>query len=75
MDSIPKGSLWRSKGRGVLVQVVNIARHGEDCSSLFVFYTNLEATEDFPPGERWTLGAECFLERFRRYSGITLEGP
>lgn len=65
---VPKGSLWRSKGRGVLVQVVNIARHGEDCGSIFVFYTNLEPTDDFPPGERWILGRDCFLSRFSRMS-------
>jgi len=63
---IPKGSIWISRGRKTRVMVVNIARHGEDCSSLFVFYTNLQATEDFPAGERWILGSDCFLARFER---------
>jgi hypothetical protein len=46
------------------VQVVNLARHGEDCASRFVLYTNLEPTEDFAPGERWILGVEAFRARF-----------
>jgi hypothetical protein len=44
--------------------VVNLARHGEDCASRFVLYTNLEPTEDFAPGERWILGVEAFRARF-----------
>lgn len=59
-----KGSIWISKGRQVRVQVVNLARHGEDCASRFVLYTNLEPTEDFAPGERWILGVEAFRARF-----------
>lgn len=59
-----KGSIWVSKGRRVRVQVVNLARHGEDCASRFVLYTNLEPTEDFAPGERWILGVEAFRARF-----------
>ena len=61
---IPKGSVWVSRGRRVRVQVVNLARHGEDCGSRFVLYTNLESTEDFAPGERWILGVEAFRARF-----------
>ena len=61
---IQKGSIWRSKGRGVKCQVINIARHGEDCTSLFVVYTNLEPTHDMPPGEIWTLGLDSFKEHF-----------
>ena len=41
-DPIPKGSIWVSRGRRARVQVVNLARHGEDCASRFVLYTNLE---------------------------------
>jgi hypothetical protein len=63
-DPIPKGSIWVSRGRRVRVQVVNLARHGEDCASRFVLYTNLEPTEDFAPGERWILGVEAFRARF-----------
>ena len=61
---IPKGSVWVSRGRRVRVQVVNLARHGDDCASRFVLYTNLEPTEDFSPGERWILGVEAFRARF-----------
>lgn len=64
--AIPKGSIWVSRGRKTRVLVINLARHGEDCSSIFVFYTNLEATEDFSAGERWILGTDCFLARFER---------
>lgn len=64
IDQIRKGSIWISKGRQVRVQVVNLARHGEDCASRFVLYTNLEPTEDFAPGERWILGLEAFRTRF-----------
>lgn len=59
-----KGSIWISRGRRVRVQVVNLARHGEDCASLFVLYTNLEPTEDFAPGERWILGLGAFRAQF-----------
>ena len=64
VDLIPKGSIWISRGRRARVQVVNLARHGEDCASRFVLYTNLDPTEDFAPGERWILGVEAFLARF-----------
>ena len=63
-EVILKGTIWVSKGRRVRVQVVNLARHGEDCASRFVLYTNLEPTEDFAPGERWILGLEAFRARF-----------
>jgi hypothetical protein len=63
-DPVIKGPLWSYRGRRVRVQVVNIARHGEDCASIFVLYTNPGPTEDFAPGERWILGAEALLSRF-----------
>ena len=43
----------------------DICRHGQDCTVPMVYYENLDATKDYPPGQRWVIEESLFLKQFR----------
>ena len=63
-ESVSVGDIYLS-GKGFRFLVVDIAKAGSDCSIDMVVYLNLDATNDFPPGQKWVLELESFVRKFK----------
>lgn len=50
---------------GILFEVKNIAKHGQDCSHSMVVYQNLEPTSDYPAGHTWVISERLFIKLFK----------
>lgn len=61
---IKRGSLWVTKS-GRKMMVINIAKHADDCTVKFVYYTNVDNGFDCPQGEKWILEKETFKQRYK----------
>lgn len=62
--SVITGGIYLSRN-GFMFEVVDIAKAGGDCSIDMVVYMNLDATNDFPPGQKWVLELESFIRKFK----------
>lgn len=60
---IPRGSIWISTS-GVKLMVINIAKHADDCTVEFVYFTNVVKSFDSEPGEKWILEKTAFMSRY-----------
>lgn len=62
--SVITGEIYLSRN-GFRFEVVDIAKAGNDCSIDMVVYMNLDATNDFSPGQKWVLELESFVSKFK----------
>lgn len=70
LSEVKKNETYLSAS-GYRFKVLDLPRHGQDCSIGMVYYQALEPTFDSPAGTTWVIPESIFLKRFKEVNNAS----